>query len=321
MNASGISNGSDYFQELFESRPSKVIFMAVSMFLMLLSLVLSYSIIWYEHYGLDIKRTILNRLSSLQWWTSIEFILFITLPEWIRFISGPLPEFPCWFHSLIKNALMAKLLFLQTGLVISRYACIFWLKNPAAFNDEYWSHFINVWVNIFSFWPHFVFVYLPGREPIGYYICFGKDPAEDYELPTKFNTTHFVIGLTCLAVHIVVSLRIFWYKYKIKKGVNEEALNQKSIILKTFEKHSLADFTTLTSSFMLLLGFILIFFKFSKTEPQDFNHFPCYLLVYWIQLINAPATIMILLALSYIKNKAMRTTMIRETKDYLRQFF
>jgi hypothetical protein len=316
MNSTLQDNETDFFQELFEAKTSKTIFMTTSILLMLTGSVLAYSIIWYERFGSDSKRTILNQLSSLQCWTEVEFILFVTLLEWVRYITGPMPVFPCWFHMVIKNGLIAKLLFLQTGLIISRYACIFWLKNPSAFNDEFWCHFINCWVNIFSFWPHFVFVFLPGREPMSYYVCVGRDPAEDDKLPTKLNITHYIVGYSSLAIHILMSLRIFWYKNKLKRSVGIAGLDQKKLFLKTFEKNSLSNFTTLTCSLILTIAFGFLFLKYTQTEPQNFNKFPDYVLVYWIQLINAPLMINLLIILSYIKSKTMRTVMIRETKEF-----
>jgi len=61
MNSSSLeSNSSDYFSGLFENRPSKIAFMTVSLLTMLVCVVLCYSIIWYERFGLDAKRTINN---------------------------------------------------------------------------------------------------------------------------------------------------------------------------------------------------------------------------------------------------------------------
>jgi hypothetical protein len=311
----------DYFLNLFENGPSKTLFMGLSMFLMLVSLVLCYSIIWFERFGVDVKRTILNQLLSLQCWTLAEFILCVTLLEWVRYISGPMPSFPCWFHLVIKEGLISKMLLLQTGIVISRYACIFWLKNPSAFNDEFWCQFINRWVNIFSFWPQFVFVYLPGRQRIGYYICAGRDPAEDYALPTKSNITHYIIVCSSLAIHILVSLRIFFYKNKIKNNIDDISCIQKNTILKTLEKQSITDFVTVTTGFISAFIFAYVFFKYSQIEPKNFNQYPYYLFVYWVQLFNAPITTIFLLILYYIKKKSMRTIMIREVNEFLKLRF
>jgi hypothetical protein len=295
--------------------------MTASIMLMLVSLVLCYSFIWYERFGVDAKRTILNLIFSLLTWTGIEFIILVTFLEWVRFVSGPMPHFPCWLHLTVKNTLAAKLMFFQTGLIISRYACIFWMKNPSACNDEFWCCFINRWVNIFSFLPHFVFAYLPGKRHTGYHMCTGADPAQDSMLPPKFNMIHYVIGFSSLAIHIIMGIRIFWYKHKIKNSVNDQSCVQKNLFLNALEKNSLSDFTTMTSGLVLLLSFGLLFFKYSQTEPQNFNSFPNYLMVYWVQLINAPFTISFILILSFARNNEMRKIMTREATDFIKQFF
>ena len=137
MNSTTGNVTGDYFSGLFESRTSKALTMTLSFIMMIASITLCYSVVWYERYGLDAKQTILNRLFALICWTGIELIIFMTLPEWLRFISGPWPKFPCWFHLIVKNGIIAKIILLYTGLIVTRYACIFWIKNPAAFHDEF----------------------------------------------------------------------------------------------------------------------------------------------------------------------------------------
>ena len=162
------STSGDYFGGLFEHRLSKVLIMSLSIILNIVSVTLCYSVVWYEKYGLDAKQTMLNRLFSLICWTGIEQLMFVTFPEWLRFMSGPVPKFPCWFHLIIKNGLMAKLILLYTGLIITRYSSIFWMKNPSAFNDEFWSRFIQIWVYFFSFLSQIVFLWLPGTNKINF---------------------------------------------------------------------------------------------------------------------------------------------------------
>ena len=89
MNVTGHILATNFFSGLFENRSSKILFMAISIVLILAGLALSYSIIWYERFGVDAKRTLINRIYSLQCWTAVVFLLLVTLPEWIRFIAGP----------------------------------------------------------------------------------------------------------------------------------------------------------------------------------------------------------------------------------------
>ena len=36
------------------------------------------------------------------------------------------------------------------SLSLSRFAYIFWLKNPAAFHDDFWCFFLSIWINAFG---------------------------------------------------------------------------------------------------------------------------------------------------------------------------
>ena len=308
----------DYFHGLMEPKLSRIIFMTFSVFLNLACIALSYSVIWYERFGVNIKRTIMNQLFSQQCWTGIEFILMVTVPEWFRFLLGPLPELPCWLHLVIKNGIFAKLMLLQTGLIVTRHALIFWIKNPFAFKDDFWFCFINIWSNIFSFWPHFIFAFLPGQQPVGYYICTGQDPAEDKEMPPKFNYIHFIVGYSGLVLHILISIRIYFYKNKVKPiGVPKAP---SSFMAPAYEKNSLSGFITITGSSALLMAVGFLFITYSSIEPKHYNQLPDYLFIYWTKLVNAPLTFVLILLFYFAKNGLMRTVMVREAKEFIRSF-
>ena len=247
MNVTGHILATNFFSGLFENRSSKILFMAISIVLILAGLALSYSIIWYERFGVDAKRTLINRIYSLQCWTAIVFLLLVTLPEWIRFIAGPGSKNLCWIHLTLRNCAVTNLILFQTGIIISRYAYIFWLKNPGGFHDDFWCRFIHVWVNFCSFLPHFVFSFLPGRQHIGYHICTGGNPALDNLQPPKFNYFLFSVWLMSLLVHITMSIRIFLYKYKSQhRTIAPENSCVKKTFLKAFEKNSLPSFSTIS---------------------------------------------------------------------------
>ena len=69
----------DFFSGLTEDKPVKTFCLT---FATLVSFVLPfflYSIIWFEHFGSDNKRTLINRFASLGCWTAMEyFLVFIS---------------------------------------------------------------------------------------------------------------------------------------------------------------------------------------------------------------------------------------------------
>ena len=189
------------------------------------------------------------------------------------------------------------------------------LKNPLGFKDDFWCCFINIWSNLFCFWPQLAFAFLPGRQPVGYYICTGQDPSKNSVLPEKSNYTLPIIGYGSVIAHIFISVKIFLHKRKINP--NEGPLGQSNLLHSAVQKENLSGFITLTSSLALTVVFGFLFSKFSSIEPKNYNYFPEYLLVYWIQLINAPLTLSLLAIVCYVKNRQMRIIMYRETKEFL----
>jgi hypothetical protein len=88
-----------------------------------------------------------------------------------RYIVGPSPVIVCRFNYFLKLTLTVQGLMFMNSIIISRYIFIFWLKNPAAFQDEFWSLLVNIWVVLFSFISQIVFDVMLGIDSIHIHIC------------------------------------------------------------------------------------------------------------------------------------------------------
>ena len=64
-------------------------------------------------------------------------------------------------------------LLLLDFIAVARYIFIFWLKNPAGFNDEFWSTMINLWTFVATFLLQFTQIFLPGKDYPDTWICSG----------------------------------------------------------------------------------------------------------------------------------------------------
>ena len=157
---------------------------------------------------------------------------------------------------------------------------------------------------------------ISGRPVIGYYICTGEDPYRDVELPSKSNTFYQITVAVCVVLHLITSIRIFLYKREDQVMPMDNAAMQQHLCTKALEKESLVSFATIGCYLVSGIAFGFLGFIFTTTEPKDFNQFPNCLIVYWIQLINAPAVILLLLILAYLRNKLIRKVMFRESKEY-----
>ena len=85
----------DFFCGVFENRWSKICFMTFTVIAIPVVLLLLYSIIWYERFGLDVKRTIVNKLTSSFCWIAIQFVIFVNIPDFGRYLTGPYSENFC----------------------------------------------------------------------------------------------------------------------------------------------------------------------------------------------------------------------------------
>ena len=83
------------------------------------------------------------------------------------------------FQQIFKSTIIAQLILLQIGVIISLFLFTFRLKNPAAFNDDFWCQSINAWILAASFIPQVVFHNLPGSSPKMFHICSGTNPNSD----------------------------------------------------------------------------------------------------------------------------------------------
>ena len=75
-----------------------------------------------------------------------------------------MPESVCLIEDFLKNSAVTQMLLFMDGIVVTRYIFIFHLKNPAAFDDQFWELFVAVWIVGFSVISQFVFAVWPGSE-------------------------------------------------------------------------------------------------------------------------------------------------------------
>ena len=87
--------------------------------------------------------------------------------NWLfRYTFGPLPKIVCLVELVFKNAIVTQMMLFLDGMILIRYIFIFWLQNPAGFNDEFWEKFVSFWIVGFAMISQFVFVFMPGKYTV-----------------------------------------------------------------------------------------------------------------------------------------------------------
>jgi len=132
---------------------------------------------------------------------------------------------------------------------IYRYAYIFWLENPAAFHDNFWCLFINIWVNAFSFISQLAWHLTIPRQPIGYYICSGIDLTDILKTPLT------IYGL--LEVSSLLLNAFIWIRIKIYKNKENNTTVGKTQFLADLDGMSMANLGMVLINLLMFLLFII----------------------------------------------------------------
>ena len=103
------SQHDDYFHSAFENELCKwaSILSSVPFFFLIASCL--YGIIWYDRYGSDDRRILLNRLFTSISWAGLEYYSIAAFVDILRYIVGPLPKVICLCQLILKNSIQTRL--------------------------------------------------------------------------------------------------------------------------------------------------------------------------------------------------------------------
>ena len=291
----------DYFSHLFIGNAMpRYSFLSFAILSVLLCPFALYCVIWFEKFGSDSKRTLLNMLASQGCWSLIEFVYFIEIPEILRHFSGPFNPFFCFFQQINRSRIYNDLLLQLDAMALIRYMSIFWLKNPAGINDEFWIVVINLFIKMVNTIAMFAMHFLASRQQFGYYVCTGQDPSEDYKKPIKFYP---VTELLTIFLHIAIYLKIYLFKKK-----------EKSAVVKYVNTKSMTNFKIDYFVNIYLLTTALNMLKLSTTRPEDLHKYPNYLFVYYRSLAMPGVGILLLCSMYFTRHSSLRRLVSEEFK-------
>ena len=234
------------FCEFYERDLSKLFIILLGFLCNVVSSLLMYSIIWYEHFGADSKRILTNKIVSMICWNGIVGSQFLYFSNTGFYLFGPFPKWLCFFFSFLRLVIKTNYLMFLNAIIISKYVFIFWMKNPGSLKDDFWSFFIFLWIVGFSCIFNFVRTIQPQLHFIFDYICQDINPSSD-ELLLGLERTSQVESLMCLFLHIIIAIRIQIFRNKNSVQSIQHATQNScptNHYFQNIEKITLADFLT-----------------------------------------------------------------------------
>jgi hypothetical protein len=313
LNQSILYENVNSFEGLLQNRMSKILTILFSFLSVPFIVALFYGIVWYERFGTDNKRTLINKLLASQCWAFIQYFIICQTVDTIGLLVKGLSSSICFAQVILKNSYKTQFLLFFDSSIFVQYLFIFRVKNPAAVNDDFWSHLVSMWIAGFSFIFNFSKFYIAHRQPINYYICIATLPELDWSLPTHFGA-HIEI-LTIITI-IVIKLKIHYFR----SNLVEDTMTKRSIFLKNFSleainRNSMSSFSTNFTGVLIMSTFVFFGLKLNRMNPTQLNEYPNYFYVYFSQLILPNLVGFIVIGIFYSKNTTMRATFFSELNN------
>ena len=212
----------------------------------------------------------------------------------------------CFWHYILRRTLATQFILVIDAITLIRYIFIFWLQNPGAFNDDFWSFFINLWTTGASFLLQFTKSFLPHSKIFHYNICIGQPP-------DKFENS-VEIGVESLS--FLMQIMLFSIIKRSQFQISNNGSN-KSKDLAFVEKISLLRFS-FKICFLMMIIFIMIYFINILANQSCFESIiPTFILVPFSYLIFTSLIHLIIVLSLFIINPAMRSFVSREIKIFL----
>ena len=119
-----------------------------------------------------------------------------------------------------------------------------------------------------------VFIILPGRQPVNYYLCTNQsDFSQTDNSSIKLNWSLMLVQILSFAVHVFVNVKIKILTAKQRRSLDvlTVADQQKFGDISLMDSRSISDFLTTFLTVASSSSFIIAVFIVNRTNPLEFN--------------------------------------------------
>jgi len=289
-------------------KPSLIFFATYSAVITPIAIVVLYFIIWFEHNGPDTRRTLINRLVSPICWVCIFFFVVPQSIDFLRYFNGPYSHELCYFNLFTKNVLTVMVMFFFAIITVLRYISVFMVNNRFIYLDDFWSRFICLWVTLVSIFIQSVLEYLPGKHPLNYFVCTGKNPALDTNQEANIIRNYSMVAgcIMVTFVYIFVYFKILLFQ---RKDVQPLAH------ICSPDMKPMTDYLIVVSFILFTILHLILLFKIQSLDMTKMDVYPNYIYLYYLHLWLLPNFSIMLTLLYFARNHQLRETLMREMRS------
>ena len=275
-----------------------------------------YTIIWYERFGSDHPRTLINQLVASTCWNGIiHNILIIPLSIFINF-NGPMSFNVCQFNFLLTNSATSHILLILAAIIFVKYISIYKLKNPTELLNDFWCFYLNILFIFLAVVSQTAFIVQPGINSIYFHICTGTDPIilkthkSKVNIPLQGEVVLVFVSFICLFFRVKILSEHSSVKPLVKQKVGFVLPTMKDIL----EKNSMSSLATISfmifsllPSWSLRLAIHILGVDALSTDP--------YQIIIHFQTHGQKFVFNLLIVLLFLSRSTIRRAVVREMLD------
>jgi hypothetical protein len=299
-------SSTDLYSYISENSPEKIICLSISIVGIIFGLP--------KKNTSNHKTTLIHIVFNFCLWTCFEYILFVEILDVCRYIFGPLASYICYLKIILRSSLACIMYLYINATLVMKYVYIFWLKNPAAFNDNFWSYFIVIWAHMAALVCPGVYHFLTTSQPLEFYACTGQDPTKILDNPYR---SIVIAKIVSVILNILLYSRIQVHKRKMTTNNTLQTQQQVCFsiddILKKIQKQSLTTFVNcvIVIIFLLVSGVTELKLNFLKFE--EIGHFPNNLIYHYRNLVAPLLAITLIISICF-QNKNYKQSIKEKIK-------
>jgi len=306
--------------EALQNRPSKIIIITVSFILTFVDALLLYGVIWYQKFGPDYGRTVIDEIFTSFCWACM-VALPIGIADAMRYVIGPFPRFLCHLILFFKGTIRMEIILFYDMMAIFRYILIFHRKNPTSLDEKFWNRFTCHAITLVILIFNIVQEMMPTQKDATFYICCGADPEEDSKLPPKREG---LILFLSLILQFFINARIVTLKHqdKLKKVLKLFQLSScKSIKIEesnfnlSFDKDTIVNTSAICWGFIFSFAFYKLNVLVKSFSFEELNQYPNYIYLYILQLTSFQTFGLFMLITLYLRHDKLYDTLYRNWNE------
>ena len=182
-----------------------------------------------------------------------------------------------------------------------------------AYNDDLFCCYICIWVTFSSILIQFVMDFLPGKLPLNWHICAGKNPDLDENKDLKIirNNVIIIFHFVLIFVYAFVNIRVAIFK---RNNVTRSPL---SMAVQNIKQKPFADYLVIASMIFVTSIDLSVVVKVQTIDMKESHIFPNYIYLYYQHLWLFLVFWIVYLFAYFIRNKLIRDSFFREVKSLL----